>query len=136
MSRTIDSAALCPSRPLGGALVCFLVLSFLGGCGKGIPPEQKEAMLRLRDLGAKVNLNNGGYEVDFRGTAVEDEDLVLLKQIPHLRNVNLQGTRITDAGLEHLQGIETIEFLYLQRTMATSDKVIKLKKKLKAEVNF
>jgi len=93
-------------------------------------------MLRLRDLGAKVNLNNGGYEVDFRGTAVEDEDLVLLKQIPHLRNVNLQGTRITDAGLEHLQGIETIEFLYLQRTMATSDKVIELKKKLKAEVNF
>lgn len=93
-------------------------------------------MLRLRDIGAKLNLNNGGYEVDFRGTAVEDDDLAMLKQIPNLRNVNLQGTRVTDAGIEHLQGIDTLEFLYLQRTMITADKANELKKSLKAEVNF
>lgn len=92
--------------------------------------------MRLRDLGAKVNLDNGGYEVDFRDTAVEDADLALLKQIPHLRNVNLQGTRITDAGIEHVQGIETLEFLYLQRTMVTPAKASELKRLLKAEVNF
>lgn len=136
MSRSNDLAASCPSRLFGGALACLLVLGMFSGCGGGIPPEQKEAMLRLRDLGAKINLDNGGYEVDFRGTAVEDDDLVLLQRIPHLRNVNLQGTRITDAGLEHLQGIDTIEFLYLQRTMATSGKVTELKQKIKAEVNF
>jgi hypothetical protein len=136
MSRSHDSAAYCPSRPIGGALVCLFAFSLLCGCGGGIPPEQKDAMMRIRDLGAKINLKDGGYEVDFRGTAVEDSDLVHLKKIPHLRDVNLQGTRVTDAGLEHLQGIETLEFLYLQRTMATSAKVTELKQKLKAEVNF
>lgn len=136
MSRSNDSAACCPSRLIGVALVCFFAVGLLSGCGGGIPPEQKEAMMRLRDLGAKVNLDNGGYEVDFRDTAVEDADLALLKQIPHLRNVNLQGTRITDAGIEHVQGIETLEFLYLQRTMVTPAKASELKRLLKAEVNF
>lgn len=93
-------------------------------------------MIRIRDLGGKINLNNGGYEIDFRNTAVEDKDLVHLRQIPHLRNVNLQGTRVTDAGLDHLQSIETIEFLYLQRTMTTRVKVEELKKKMKAEINY
>lgn len=114
----------------------LLLACLLSGCGAGISEEQKAAMQHLRDVGAKVNYSNGGYEVDFTGTQVEDADLAYLKHIPHVRNVNLQGTRVSDAGMEHLLVIETLEFLYLQRSTVSRAKADELKKRLKAEVVY
>ncbi len=133
MSRSLPKyESISPIRWVGWLLACCL----LAGCGAAMPPEQVEAMARIRDLGGKVNFKNGGYEVDLSGTGVEDADLACLKQIPNLHNLDLKGTRITDKGLDHIRGLQTIEFLYLERTTTTPEAVDELKKSLtKAEVH-
>ena len=116
-------------------VMCLMLLGGQAGCGKGVTPEQQSAMTKFQDLGGRVNLKRGGYEVVLINTAVRDSDLAQLKDIANLKNVDLQGTAVTDEGIQHLHGIETLEFVYLQRTGCTREGVEALKKSLpKAEV--
>ena len=121
------------------SILVLLMLSALAGgagCGGGASPEQKAALARIAELGGRVNFKRGGYEVDLTQTPVENGDLAHLKEIPNLKNLDLQGTRIGDEGLEHLRGIKTLELVYLQRTIVTSEGVESLRKSLpNAEVN-
>jgi hypothetical protein len=100
---------------------CLVSLAGVLGCGGGVTPEQREAMAHLQDRGGKINVKSGGYEVDLRNTLVEDDDLVHVKKIPHLKSIDLRSTRITDAGLKHLYGIDTLEFVGLQSTDCTPE---------------
>lgn len=96
-------------------------LATLLGCSGAVTPEQREAMSHLQDRGGKINVKSGGYEADLHDSLVEDDDLAYLKKIPHLKSVDLRGTRITDAGLKHLYGIETLGFVGLQRSQCTAE---------------
>ena len=116
---------------------CLIVLGSLAGCGAKISPEQKAAMVKIQDLGGRVNYLNGGYKVDLTKTPFEDRDLESLKHIARLKNIDLQGTQITDEGLEHLLSIETLEYISVQRTGVTHEGADKLKKALpKADVRL
>lgn len=118
---------------LAGVLSCGL----LGGCGKGVTPEQTAAIARFQEIGGRVNVKRGGYEVDLTKTAVEDSDLAHLKHLSNLKNIDLQGTGVGDVGIDNLMGIESLEYVYLQRTKCTPEKVEALKKTIpKAEVRF
>ncbi len=119
---------------LAGCLCAALALSGCGGAGAG-SEEQKQAIVKLQDVGGRVNLKRGGYEVDLTGTGVEDADLAPLRNISNLKNVDLQGTQISDAGLVHLQSIPTLEYVFVQRTQVTAEGAANLQKTLpKAEV--
>src|SRR5260221_5324572 len=116
-----DSPSIAIRRRRAVGVVCLMLLGVLTGCGKGATPEQQNAITKYQDLGGRVNLKRGGYEVVLVNTAVRDSDLAQLKDIPNLKNVDLQGTTVTDEGLQHLQGIETLEFVFLQRTGCTRE---------------
>ena len=114
---------------------CCLVATVAPGCGSAITPEHTKAVARMQELGGKVNLKRGGYEVDLRNTEVTDDDLAGLKHVVNLKNVDLRGTLVTDAGLEHLRSITTLEFVNLERSATSKEGVEKLRQALpKAEI--
>jgi hypothetical protein len=108
----------------------FALVLAVAGCGQGPSPEQTKALADIHQLGGKVNFDSGGYEVDFRGSQVENDDLAGLKHIANLKNVDLRGTRISDAGLVHLEGLKTLDRLYLTRSLATEAGAEKVRKAL------
>ena len=113
--------------PLWAPMICLLLLVAVGGCGTAMTPEQQAAMSKVSELGGKVNFTNGGYTIDLTNTPVEDEDLVVLKDIPKLQTLDLQGTRITNEGLPHIQAIESLQLLFLGRTGATREAIKEFK---------
>jgi hypothetical protein len=50
-----------------------------------------------------------------------DEDLARLQNLGSFEAIDLEGTRITDAGLVHLKDARALQFLVLKRTQVTSD---------------
>src|SRR5262249_10566274 len=106
---------------------CLLLAAAVAGCGAGMAPELKAALVRVQDLGGKVNFEKGGYTVNLANSQVEDGDLGFLTDIPKLKRLNLQGTQITDAALDSLLNLKTLEIIMLQRTRVTSAGVDKLK---------
>jgi len=115
----------------------LIALGIATGCGSKISPEQKAAMLKIQDIGGRINYRNGGYQVDLTRTGVEDKDLKVLQHIVNLKVVELEGTQITNEGLEHLEAIETLVGVSVQRTRVTREGVQKLKVALpKADVRL
>ncbi len=55
-------------------------------------------------------------EVDLKGTFFEEEDLINLKYLPNLVELNLDGTNITECGLEFLGEASCLELLSLNDT--------------------
>src|SRR5262245_22929053 len=114
------------SRP-GVVRVAWLLLATLlvtsAGCSTAPSPEQKKAMRKLQSVGGRVNFSRGGYEVDLRNSAVQDHDLAYLHDIENLKSVLLSGTHITDAGLEELYTLTTVETIDLTRTFAHPEAV-------------
>lgn len=115
---------------------CLAVIGVLAGCGAGVSPEQKEAMMHLQGLGGKINLNGNGYAVDLSGTPAEDDDLVYLQKIANVNSLNIQGARITDAGLEHLYQIKTLRQIYLNGSGVTREGRAKLAEKLGPDIDL
>ena len=128
MSNRVDRV-LVDYRRMPVALAGLLAMVIVSGCGS-TSPEHKQALAKIQDIGGRVNIKRGGYEVDFTRTTVENDDLAHLKQIANLKNIDLQGTRISDAGLLHLREITTLEIVDLRRTKATLEAVDELRKAL------
>jgi hypothetical protein len=117
--------------PSAWVVACSCLAAVLAaGCGSAITPEHTKTVTRMQELGGKVNLKRGGYEVDMRNTEVTDDDLADLKHVANLKNVDLRGTRVTDAGLEHLRSITTLEFVNLERSATSKEGVEKLRQAL------
>jgi hypothetical protein len=110
--------------------VAFLSMLLAIGCGSPASPEHTAAVADLQQLGAKVNIKRGGYEVDLSNTGITDKDLLPLQKISNLKVIDLRGTLITDAGLEHLKVITTLEVAELGRTNITDEGFENLKKSL------
>jgi hypothetical protein len=53
------------------------------------------------------------------GTQVTDAGLEHLKGLTALQGLSLDGTQVTDAGLEHLKGLTALQGLYLDGTQVT-----------------
>jgi hypothetical protein len=59
--------------------------------------------------------------VDLHGTKVRNADLVVIKKLDHLQELDLSGTPVTDAGLENLEGMATLRTLRLVGTAGVTD---------------
>lgn len=65
-------------------------------------------------------------------TALRDGDLVALQQVPHLRELMLSGSRISDKGLRHLHPIQSLRAVEVERTRVTPAGVAALRSALPA----
>jgi len=61
-------------------------------------------------------------------TKVTDNDLKLLRSMPELQSIGLEGTAISDGGLRHLRGLRHLKQIYLNSTQVTEDGIDWLRK--------
>ena len=66
-------------------------------------PDQKEAIARIQSLQGDVAIL-----VNLSWCILDDAALECLTCLPQLRELDLSHTEVTDAGLEHLQGLEQL----------------------------
>ncbi len=59
-------------------------------------------------------------ELDLRGTKITDADLALIAQLTGLRSLSLRGTLVTDFGIWQLGALTSLEDLSLRSTQITS----------------
>jgi len=71
-------------------------------------------------------------DFDALGMDFSDEDLLKLTQLQNLYSIKLNGTRITDDGLFHLEKLTKLEYLSVSETQVTPAGVAKLKVALPA----
>jgi len=141
-------------RPLtAGSRSIFVLLIFLGtvlantGCGPSAA-EEKEAIQKLKDLGALVIVTDGHASalnlsnVEPKGNSIgdampwttklahlqsfnaanskiSDADLETVGKLRTIGDLNLQNTGVTDAGVAHLAKLDRVETLYLSGTPIT-----------------
>jgi Leucine-rich repeat (LRR) protein len=124
-------------------LVCLLLVGVVG-CGDGSSPtndSQAKAEYLVADvsplekLGAEIQQNEQGevVEVNLYGTKVTDAGLEHLKGLANLKTLFLADTQVTAAGLEHLKGLTKLRVLYLGDTQVTDAGLVHLKGLTKLE---
>ena len=83
-------------------------------------PTPEEVIAAIKKLGGRVTvIENKIVFVNLSGTQVTDAGLEHLKGLTNLRRLYLSGTKVTDAGLEHLKGLTNLEHLSLSSTKVT-----------------
>jgi hypothetical protein len=78
----------------------------------------RDAIEKMRALHADIEFFADGdvKQLNFVGTEVEDDDLATVALFPRLQRLLLGATRVTDAGMKHLVGLEDLEYLSLHGT--------------------
>jgi len=87
--------------------------------------QDDRLVMRIEELGGKIARDTklpGSpiVEVDLSGTKVTDDDLRPLSKLAELRTLNLHRTGISDAGVEHLQGLRRLTTLTIGDTRITN----------------
>jgi beta-lactamase regulating signal transducer with metallopeptidase domain len=87
-------------------------------------PEQAKAVAEIEKLGGKVSVDEKSPDkpvigVDLDSTKVTDTGLEHLRGLTKLQTLNLTRTKVTDAGLEHLKGLTKLQSLNLWNTEVT-----------------
>lgn len=92
----------------------------------------RDAIFRLRQLQADVELfpNGDVKQINFVGTAVDDEFLPTVALFSRLERLYLGATRVTDAGMKHLEGLPNLQYLSLHGTDVTPQCMSRLRAKL------
>lgn len=111
----------------------FLSLSVLSmglwaGCAEPMPPEHAAAVSKMQGLGAKVQFEDGGLRLNMEGSRIEDADLQHLQKIQNLKLLDLRGTHVTDKGLPSILPVKSLRSLNLTGTRVTSEGVEALRK--------
>jgi len=80
----------------------------------------------LESIGAVVEMETTGSQqyavkVDLRSGKGTDTELKLVKRLPRLRELRLDGVPVTDDGLKHLQGMTSLQRLDLPNTRITDN---------------
>ena len=91
-----------------------------------------DSLAVLKKLGAKIKRNAQGEVVDvsLANESVTDEGLAHLKGLNSLKELDLGGTSISDDGLVHLKGLKKLEGLFLGGNLVSPEGIADLKKAL------
>jgi hypothetical protein len=74
----------------------------------------------LKAIGKQV------ISIDLGNSRVNDGDLRLLTQFPHLQKIHLQNTPVGDDGLQHLKSLKYLEVLNVSGTKVTANSLTEL----------
>lgn len=98
------------------------------------PPTETEkaAIAQIRKSGGQVMelaQNDSRLDVAFHlaDGKITDEQLVPLKDLPQLAQLNLRGREITNAGLVNLKNLKGLQKLHLEKTKITDEGLEQLK---------
>ncbi len=96
---------------------------------------QDAAIAAIRKLGGRVTIDTKSPDrpvifVFLGGTQVTDAGLEHLKGLTSLQTLDLGDTFVSDAGLEHLKGLTSLQNLSLWDTKVTDEGVKKLQQAL------
>jgi hypothetical protein len=77
---------------------------------------------RITDAGVKYLRGMNLESLDLSGTHITDTALATLGELdmPRLKELIIEGTGVTDAGLTHLEHFKTLEFVVLGQTKVTA----------------
>jgi hypothetical protein len=89
-------------------------VSHLGWVSRPFSPSR--ALLAMVDVSYA---NYPVYGLDFSGTKLNDDDLALINQVEHIRELILRNTQISDEGLPYLQKVRLLRSLDLRGTTVT-----------------
>ncbi|MEO2031090.1 MAG: leucine-rich repeat domain-containing protein, partial [Planctomycetaceae bacterium] len=128
------------ARPTACELSDLLIPFVLVGCGAEsgpphapLPKAQEAAVAALKktfeNLGGEVQLDRTGevFMVVLNDTQITDAGLEHVRGLTSLETLALDNTQITDAGLEHLKGLTSLDWLYLHNTQITDAGLERLK---------
>ncbi len=117
-------------------LLTALGVMFCSGCTtEQQTPTAKEDTVdatsvkaQLEKLGAAVAVNEQGeiVGVNLTSTKITDAGLVHLQGLTSLQELILRNTQITDAGLVHLEGLTSLGWLHLYNTKITDAGLVHL----------
>ena len=81
-------------------------------------PDERAAILALTEFGCNIILDdsNSVQSVHLSGCVFPDSKLVMLRQLPKLRELKLSHTHISNASLVHLERLSHLESLQLTQT--------------------
>ena len=110
------------NRPSVWSLVLCATAGVLSGCHGDIAPADRVAGKALRQVGARLDLDDSGHvtEVILSNTPTRDESLRHLTGLHSVRSLQLENTGITDAGLQTVEDLDPLENLSLFGTHVTS----------------
>ena len=89
---------------------------------EAVPKEQADAIAAIKKLGGRARLDSKSGEavsVSLDATQITDAGLEHVKHLTSLQILDLTGTQITDAGLVHLRGMTGLGALMLRDTQIT-----------------
>ncbi len=102
--------------------------------------RQRKAVAEIKKLGGNVYWSSEEetpwlwddyvFRVDLNGTHITDAGLQHLAELSQLSGLNVEGTQVTDVGLEHLEEMSHLDWLRLSGTKVTNEGVKKLQKAL------
>ncbi len=112
--RLILAGATSATRLVAACVMAGHVL--VSGCATEVREPDAERM--IESLGGVVGYDDAGriVSVDLSGTAVNDSQLQVLRNLTRLRELKLGVTGITDAGLKSLGAVRSLEVLSLWGT--------------------
>lgn len=92
-------------------------------------PALGEQIDKLKKLGARITLDdqNRVIGVNLGERSVTDADLVHLKGLKHLQELDLTRTRITGSGLANLKDATTLKRLFVTETKVDDSAILHLK---------
>lgn len=96
------------------------------------PLTVDEARAKIEELGGRVGDNESGVptKVFLNRTSATDQQIEVLKYLTGLEVLNLTGTQVGDAGLQHLAGLTGLKRVYAAHTNITENGVQQLNQSL------
>ncbi len=83
--------------------VALLFVTGMLGCSTDQDAQQEAAIAEIEELGGSVTVGKPVVEVSLECTEVTDAELEHLKGLTSLQSLHLSGTQVTDEGVKKLQ---------------------------------
>ena len=114
-----ERAGVRNSPKLSALMLVFIAAS---GCHSDVHRQDRPAAEALREIGARLEVNESGRvtSVIVSETRVDDGDLESLADLDKLEVLHLENTGITDAGLQYVRDVTTLREISLYGTHVTS----------------
>ncbi|MCP4192586.1 MAG: hypothetical protein GY768_18380 [Planctomycetaceae bacterium] len=102
---------------------CWIVFTGLFCSSFAHSDNNLDTISFIEKMGGTVQEKGGHFEIDFhlRGRALNDDQLSRLAKLKNVVALNLSNTKITSAGLVHLQDFDKLRWLHLEKTQVGDD---------------